>query len=611
MSIINRKLFPPVVDFNCCSFFQPKFQEPVGSFFISKTMNLDTFSIAALADELRIEFMGGRVQQIIQITPMSFGLEFYAQHKRRYLLLSAEPQSPRVHLQAQKPRRGDAPPSPMFQLLRKYLRGSLLMTIEQPPYERLLQFHFSGKLGETSLVAEMMGSRSNLIFLDADDKILTLLRPAPTKSEFSRALLPKHRYTLPRAQQKIDPNAKNAFETLHNALSQSPPDALLGKTLVKHLMGLSPLIAREIVFRAYQNTDVTLAEVQDFIPLKESIKLMYKHISDHAWHPHVVYTQARAVSLFTPIALTHNPRAEAIDSISMAIEAHFQQNRNASDDGYFAARLPIQQRLKKHQARLERRQQNLAKDAESIKDPEIFKEKGNAILANSWQIEARQTTLSAMWTDGETLEIELDPQKSPAENAQRYFARYQKAKRAAEIIPQRKKSLALELEYLAQLGLDLELATTRPEIDAVAVELDEIAPKSTQKSTKKQNRPHPTKTKYFESPDGFRVWAGKNAKQNHHITFSKANPNDIWLHARGVPGAHVIIDTRIGEPPESTILWAAGIAAYFSKLRGENLVDVIVTRKKYVRAIKGAPPGLVSVRQEKTVRVAPLNPDEL
>ena len=574
-------------------------------------MNLDTFSIAALADELRIKIMGGRVQKIIQITPMSFGLEFYAQNQRQHLLLSADPQSPRIHLQTQKSRRGDATPSPMFQLLRKYLRGSLLMTIEQPPYERLLSFHFSGKLGETSLVAEMMGSRSNLIFLDADDKILTLLRPAPTKSKFSRALLPKHPYALPRPQQKIDPNTEGAFEILKNALGQSLPDAPLSKTLVKHLMGLSPLIAREIVFRAYQNIDTTVADTHDFSPLQESIKLVYQHINDHAWLPHVSYTQARAVNVFAPIALTHNPRAEAIDSISMAIEAHFQQEKQASDDGYFAARLPIQQRLKKYQARLERRAQNLKADARAIKNPDIFKEKGNAILANSWQIKARQTTLSAVWTDGEILEIELDPQKSSAENAQRYFSRYQKAKRAAEIIPKRQKALALELEYLAQLHLDLELATTRPEIDAVAIALADIAPKSTQKSIKNRNRPPTPKTKYFESPDGFRVWAGKNAKQNHQITFSKANPTDVWLHARGVPGSHVIIDTRIGEPPESTVLWAASIAAYFSKLRGEKFVDVIVTRKKHVRAIKGAPPGLVSARQEKTVRVAPFNPDKL
>ena len=571
-------------------------------------MNLDAFSISALADEFRMEIMGGRVQQIVQVSPRIFGLEIYARRRRRYLLISAEPSAPRVHLQPQKARRGDAPPSPMFQLLRKYLRGSLLLTIEQPPFERVLLFHFSGSLGDSTLVVELMGTRSNLIFLDETDRILAIVRPAPTKSQQSRPLLPNHPYTLPPAPPKLTPDALSP-ERLSAILRAAPADAPLHKTLVRHLAGMSPLIAREIVFRATGSTD-TPAAAADPIALLETVRLVYRHITDHAWLPHAVFSQAHTVELFAPIALTHHPRAEPVESMSAAIAAHFNRAASPTADGYFAARLPVRQRIERLQERLRRRLQKLSADAEKLDDPEIFKQKGNAILANSWQISPRQSSLAVVWTDGETLEIALDPALSPAENAQRYFSRYQKAKRAAEIIPEQRAIVTREMEYLQQLLFDLENAESRPEIDAVAAALAALGGDNVRKSTKKrQKQPSAGQPRRYFSPDGFSVWVGKNAVQNHRLTFERAAPNDIWLHARGVPGAHVVISTAEGEPPESTIEWAAGVAAYFSKNRGEPQVDVTVTRKKYVRAIKGAPPGLVSVRREKTVRVSPMMPE--
>lgn len=572
-------------------------------------MNLDAFSISALADEFRVEIMGGRVQQITQITPLTFGLEIYAQQKRQYLLISAEPSAPRVHLQPQKPRRGDTPPAPIFQLLRKYLRGSLLLTIEQPPFERVLLFHFSGKQGDSTLVVELMGTRSNLIFLDETGRILAIVRPAPTKSERSRPLLPNHPYTLPHGQQKITPDALSS-ERLSAILQTAPPDVPLHKTLVRHLAGMSPLIAREIVFRATDDTATTVAAIVDPTALLETIRLVYRHVTDHAWQPHAVFSQANAVELFAPIALTHHPRAEPVESMSAAVAAHFNRADAPAADGYFAARLPVRQRIQAQLEKLSRRQKRLAEDAARLENPDIFKEMGNAILANSWQIAPRQKILSVAWTDGEPLEITLDPALSPAENAQRYFSRYQKAKRAAEIIPEQQTVVARQIDYLRQLLFDLETAESRPEIDAVAASLSAVTGDTTRQRTKKSKKAVSSgQPRRYVSPDGFSVWVGKNAIQNHRLTFERAAPNDIWLHARGVPGAHVVISTAEGEPPKRTIEWAAGVAAYFSKNRGEPQVDVIVTRKKYVRAIKGAPPGLVSVRQEKTVRVSPVQPE--
>ncbi|MFQ5578966.1 MAG: NFACT family protein, partial [Anaerolineae bacterium] len=193
-------------------------------------MRIDSFTIAALADELRLAVMGGRVQQIWQLTPLSFELEIYAQRRRRYLHLSADPQAPCAYLQSTKPRRGAGKPTPLTQLFRKYLRGSLLLTVEQPPFERLLMFHFSGRAGESTTVLEMLGSRSNLLFLDAAGRILALARPGGPKTGPRRALLPNHPYRLPRPQQKLTP-ADLTPAALQTALSRLPPETPLGKAL--------------------------------------------------------------------------------------------------------------------------------------------------------------------------------------------------------------------------------------------------------------------------------------------------------------------------------------------------------------------------------------------
>ena len=571
-------------------------------------MHIDSFTAAALADEFRLTIMGGRVQNILQITPLTYSLELYAQRQRRYLYLSANSQAPCAYLQSAKPRRGADKPTPLTQLFRKYLRGSLLLTIEQPPTERLFLFHFTGKHGETTLALELLGTRSNLLFLDADGRILALARPAPAKAQTDRVLLPNHPYQLPPAPPKLTP-ADLTLAALRLALRQSPADALLHRALVRRVAGFSPLLAREAVFRAYGRAEMPVADAADLTPLLETLRLLYAHITDHAWSPHVHYTRRGVVDLFAPIALTHLPNAEPIGSMSAAVEAHFAATQAAPTDGYFAARLPVQQAIERARARLNRRLQKLAEDAAALQDPETFRRKGEAIFAAIHQIQAGQTELTVDWPGDEPLVISLDPTRTPAENAQRYFARYRKAQRAADIIPQQRRDVLLQLEYLNQLSLDLELAESRPEIDAVRDALHEAGLGGKSVPSKRGRKKAPVgQPRRFTAPGGFIVWVGRNALQNHRLTFGRAAPNDVWLHARGVPGAHVVIVAAPDDPPPAVIEWAAGLAAYFSRARHEARVTVSYTRKKYVRPVKGAPPGIVSLRREETITVAPRTP---
>jgi predicted ribosome quality control (RQC) complex YloA/Tae2 family protein len=240
----------------------------------------------------------------------------------------------------------------------------------------------------------------------------------------------------------------------------------------------------------------------------------------------------------------------------------------------------------------------------------LLKEKGEAILAYAYQLQPGQRELAVAWPGHSSpLKIELDPVLSPSENAQDYFNRYRKGQRAGDEIPAQLEKISLEETYLEQLEQDLAMAENRPEIDAVALALTEAGYYRSKQNRKKQHKQAQSGYLRLTAPGGARVWVGKNALQNAHLTFDRAGADDLWLHARDVPGAHVIIPTAQGLPGETDVFWAAAVAAYYSRARRDTSVEVDVTLKKYVRPIKGATPGLVTYRHESTLRVVPEAPD--
>jgi predicted ribosome quality control (RQC) complex YloA/Tae2 family protein len=257
--------------------------------------------------------------------------------------------------------------------------------------------------------------------------------------------------------------------------------------------------------------------------------------------------------------------------------------------------------------RLTRRRARLLEEEESAGDAEAFRQRGEAILAHIHHIQSGQSELVVEWVAGETLRVPLDPTLSASDNAQVFFKRYRKAQRAADEIPIRLNQVGAEESYLDQLVQDLDMAENRPEIDAVA----EALTKAGYLKEKRKRGPQATRPMRFTSPDGFTVWVGKNAQQNEKLTFDIASSDDLWLHARGMPGAHVIVRVE-GQPvPQRTVEWAAGLAAYYSRGRDDTRVEVDVVERQHVRRRKGGRPGQVVYRNEQTLRVVPLPPDEV
>jgi predicted ribosome quality control (RQC) complex YloA/Tae2 family protein len=290
-------------------------------------------------------------------------------------------------------------------------------------------------------------------------------------------------------------------------------------------------------------------------------------------------------------------------SISQAIEAYTAAA--ASADPYAAAKRPVRQAIEGARGRLEGRRASLARSLEEAADAEQWREWGEWILAYAHTVEAGQSELVAETGQGQPLHIPLDPQLSAVDNAQAYFARYRKAQRAEEQLPRQLREVELALRDLDQLDTDLDLAASRPEIEEVRSALVEAGHLRSKKRRRGMPRSQPLS---LASPDGLSILIGRNSRQNDEVTFRRASGDDWWFHARGVPGAHVIVRTEGGALPEPSTRRAAELAAYFSRLRGEPDALVDYVQRRHVRRIPGGAPGLVTYRQEQTIRVQPRGP---
>jgi predicted ribosome quality control (RQC) complex YloA/Tae2 family protein len=566
-------------------------------------MNLDTLSMAALATELRATLLGGRVQRVTQVNSLTFGFELYIYPIRYYLTFSVEPQAPRLHLTYQKVRRGVGNDTPLMLVLRKYMRGAKLRSIEQPPYERILHFHFDSPFTPTTFVAEMLGTRSNLALLDTDQTVLGVARLP--KSASQRTLLPGNFYQPPPPQRKLLPDQLTEF-TLRQELAEASPKLALTRLLPEIVIGVSPLLAREIVYRATGQTNTTVADLSQLSPLLKTFHDLFEQAKQEQWQPTLALDEEGDPLAFAPYTLTHLPEARPTSTLSEAVEIYFAD----AASGYSVAKQPLFAAITEARQRLARRRERLTEDAAVQANPELLKEQGEMILACAHQIRPGQAELAIDWlVEGTLMIIKLDPALSPSENAQDYFARYRKSQRAAEEIPAQLETISLEESYLDQLEQDLTMAEDRPEIDAVAGALAEAGYARAKRGHKKRQKQLSGRYLRLLAPDGATVWVGKNALQNAYLTFERASPDDLWLHARDVPGAHVVIPTAQGLPSEEDVLWTAGVAAYYSRSRNDTSVEVTVTLKKYVRSIKGAAPGLVTYRNETTLRVVPHAPD--
>jgi predicted ribosome quality control (RQC) complex YloA/Tae2 family protein len=567
-------------------------------------MFFDALTMACVADELRATVLGGRVQQALLPDPLSVGFEVYAQHQRHYLLASAHADLGRLLLVSEKLRRGVEKETGMLLLLRKYVRGATLSAITQPPFERILHLAFDHpEWGSTELAVEVMGRHSNVILVGPGNRMLDAVKRVGPHLSPTRPILPGQPYTPPPPQNKLSPFDLTEYR-LQQILADAEESAQVWQVLVRGLQGMSPLLAREIAFRALGHPRAIVAQVERLTPLLETIGELLAPLHDGQWQPSVVLDGGEPV-VYAPYRLTHRGEPQPVSSMSQAIEAYTASA--ASADPYAGAKRPVREVIARARARLERRREALERPLREAEEAEQWRQWGEWILAYAHAIAPRQAELVAETGDGEPLHIPLDPNLSAVDNAQAYFARYRKTQRAVEGGPARLEEANLALRDLEQLETDLDLAASRPEIDEVKAALVEAGHvRAKQGKALRTARSQPLS---LNSADGVAILVGRNSRQNDEVTFRRANGDDWWFHARDVPGAHVIVRSAGQALLPATVQRAAELAAHYSRLRDESDVLVDYTRRRHVRRIPGAAPGLVTYTQELTIRVAPRGPD--
>lgn len=565
-------------------------------------MLFDALTTAAVADELRQTILGGRVQRVVQVDEVSLGLEIYAEGTRYQLLASASAQHPRLLLVDYRLRRGVESITPILLLARKYLDGARLAEIEQPPFERTLSLRFGGQEGEVTLLVELIERRANVILLDGKMVLDAIQRVGSSMNRY-RTVLPGQPYSPPPPQAKLDPTDVTEYR-LRQILADEAPGDPIWRGLVRGIMGISPLLARELVFRATGATQTPVAACERITPLLDAIQETLIPYWEHDWHPSIAVAADGRVTAFAPYPLTHLAGMEPVDSICEALGRYYGTHLGA--DAYQAAKEPLFEAINRALDRVQRRRAALAREAPAPETLELLRKKGELVLAYSSTISPGQTELRAQYElDQPALVIKLDPQVSPVANAQAFFQEYEKGKRALADIPDRLEVVDAEVFFLEQLQNDLSLARNWPEIDEVSEALSEAGflPGS-QPARPRGSAAAPLRV---VSQDGLVIFAGRNSQQNEIVTFRRAAPNDLWLHARDVPGGHVVVKNGGRPVPERTLRQAAELAAAFSAARDEPEVVVAVVARKRVRRLSAgkAHPGLVTYSGEDTIRVRP------
>ncbi len=564
-------------------------------------MYLDAFTLSALVDEFLDTLAGGRIQDVLDVDRTGIGMEIYADRQRRYLYLSADHQTPRVHVVDEKLRRGLVKPTQLGLLFRRYVEGGVLVHISQPLWERIIQFDVQGPEGEVSIIVEPMERRSNILLVQ-NGIILDCLRRVGPEENRHRLSLPAHEYKLPPSQiGKYDPT-KLMIEELEGIFEQNDdPKRKTQQVLSARLLGISPLLAREIIFRTGSEINQKATDA-DPDRLLEALRTVVDGLAKRNWQPGIVETDS-GVEAFSVYPLKSMLGWHSVISVSEAMSRYY--GAPVGEDAYNAAKIPVGEALKEAIAKVRAKLASLERSLTDESEREILRQSGELILAYQYTLQPGQSEFKAQYDpDKPELVIKLDPTLSALENAQAYFGRYDKAKRALDDVPRLVKETRHDLAFLEQLNTDLEFAMSWPEIDEVQQVLQANGHWRGQPKKRIAGSGLSAPLKVV-TKDGFVIWVGRNSRQNELVTFGKGGGQDLWLHTRDVPGAHVVIKFDGRKIPQSAIEQGAMIAAYYSAKRTEGKVLVDVTRCMYVKKIKGAGQGMVTYRNEEPIIVVP------
>ncbi|WP_226674285.1 NFACT family protein [Rossellomorea aquimaris] len=557
-------------------------------------MSFDGLFTRNMTKELNESLLHGRINKIHQPYKNEIIMIIRANGKNHKVLLSAHPSYSRVQITNENYENPSVPP--MFcMLLRKHLEGYIIEGINQVELDRMIIFEVKGRneIGDISykqLIIEIMGRHSNIILVDKGrNMILDSIKHISPSMNTHRTVLPGHTYVLPPQQDKKDPLEATKDDVLR-ALDFNA--GKLDKQIVQSFAGISPLYAKEVIHRAGIGNQSTIAE--SFLSLIHHAKTFDKN-------PTLITGEKET---FYWMDLEHlKGEKHTFSSLSELLDRFFYQK--AARDRVKQQGNDLERFIRNERDKNINKIEKLKKTLDDAQQADRYQLLGELLTSNLYAVERGMTEVSVVNyydENGESITIPLNPQKSPSDNAQNYFSRYQKAKNAITIVHEQIEKAQEEIVYLEQLLQQLESASTK-DVEEIREELEEEGYLRARKQTKKRKLNSKPVLEQYTSSDGTQILVGKNNKQNDYLTNRVAGREEIWLHTKDIPGSHVVIKNP--NPSEQTIKEAANIAAYFSKARESSSVPVDFTEVKQVKKPKGAKPGFVIYDGQQTVYVTP------
>lgn len=549
-------------------------------------MTFDGLFTHAMIHELNQTLQNGRVNKISQPYPNEVILTIRANRTNYPVLLSANPRYARFQI-TQIPYTNPAVPTNFTMMLRKYLESAKLLEIKQLDNDRVVYFEFltRNELGDKLpllLSAEIMGRYSNVILINqSTNKIIDTIKHVGMDQNRYRTLLPGATYRQPPTQDKENPfeQESNTFEEL---IQKYPNREVLADSLLKQYQGISRDNALALADKLHSSNNYVQA-FNDFLAMTENP---------------IPTMNSNNFSIFTD-----NPNDKKFTTLSEMLDVfyHTKANRDRVQQQGGQLLHVIRKNLQRNKKKLKK----LSNELKATENADEYRIKGEVLTTYLYQIKRGMTkiTLPNFYDNNKEITISLSNQLSPSQNAQKYFKKYQKLKNAVTFVNEQIELTKKEVAYLEEIQTQIELATPA-DLNDIKTELQQEGYiKKKQQKSKHSSRVKINKPESFIASDGTEILVGKNNLQNEKLTLHTAKKTDIWLHAKNIPGSHVIIKSN--NPSDETLFEAAMLAAYFSKFRSSANVPIDYVQVKNIRKPNGSKPGFVIYEGQKTLTVTP------
>lgn len=574
-------------------------------------MALDGIFLNCLKEEIAEVAVGARVDKVYQPTREEIVLNLRSRNGSFRLLMSARANSPRVHFTQYTPENPPVPPM-LCMLLRKHLTGAILTGIRQQELDRILFFDFdaTNEIGDKVklyLCIEIMAQYSNIILIDGDGKIIDSLKRVDFTKSSVRQVLPSLEYQLPPQQDKMNLIEDNSSVIADRILSFGSKS--LSSAILSTLMGVSPIVCRELAYRSCgEDLEVSLLDSDARSKLLNQIEVLYQKIKSKNYAPVILYDDNKKpfdFSFFDIKQYGSFATSEGCESFSELLDKFYSEkdriertSRRSQD---------LRKNLNNVSERIAKKLELQKAELEQCADREKLRIYAELINAHQYSLKKGSLyyDLPNYYDDNNILRVPADPALTPTQNSQKYYKEYKKSYTAEKMLKELIKSGADELIYIESVLDTLTRADSERELLEIKQELYDGGYTKTMKQGKSKKNPAPLPPLCFYSSDGFKILVGRNNVQNDKLSLKTATKSDMWLHTKDFPGAHVIIVGNNQNISDTAINEAAIIAGVYSRASNSSQVPVDYTQVRNLKKPNGAKPGKVIYTVYNTLYVTP------